>query len=72
MISEFSIIKDNYASIINILKTYEINTIVNESLKLRKDSNLDFDKIFEASRLMEFAVLSDKDIKRKYSSKVSL
>lgn len=72
LINEFSIIKDNYASIINILKTYEINTIVNESLKLRKDSNLDFDKIFEASRLMEFAVLSDKDIKRKYSSKVSL
>ena len=26
LISEFSIIKDNYASIINILKTYEINT----------------------------------------------
>lgn len=72
LINKYSIIKDSYSDLIDILKTYDINTIVDESLKLRKDSNLDFDKIFEASRLMEFAVLADEDIKKKYSSKVSL
>lgn len=72
LINEYSIIKDIYADIINILKTYNIDNIVNEALKLRKDSNLDFDKIFVASRLMEFAVLTDENTANEYSSKVSL
>lgn len=56
-----------YANIINVLKTYSIEEIVNESIRLANLNNL-----ADASNLMEFAVAADSKSKSKYAYSLSL
>ena len=72
LMEEYMCLKDIYNSIIEILETSDVNKIVEESFKIIKKDKWDDFNIIRASRLMEFAVLSDDDIKTKYYVKLSL
>lgn len=56
-----------YANAINILKTFDLDRIVSKSIRLVKMNNL-----VDAANLMEFAVVCDHDLRRKYEYKLSL
>lgn len=56
-----------YSNVIAILKTFSIEEIFNESIRLAGLNNLD-----DASKLMEFAVICDSKIKSQYSYKLSM
>ncbi|SDA48424.1 Hsp70 family protein [Methanobrevibacter millerae] len=60
-------IKKFYKDIIPILKTYSIEEIVVEAIRLVNSNNL-----MNAANLMEFAVVCDANIKSKYAYKLSL
>ena len=60
-------INDIYAEVINTLKTFSINEIIDESLRL---ANLNY--LSDAALLMEFAVVYNSDIKREYAYQLSL
>ncbi len=60
-------IHDIYANVINTLKTFSIEEIVNESIRLANLNNLG-----DASNLMEFAVVCDVRLKSRYSYRLSL
>ena len=60
-------VQDTYANIINTLKTFSLEEIVNESIRLVNLNNL-----ADASNLMEFAVVCDSRLKSKYAYKLSL
>ena len=60
-------VHDTYANIINTLKTFSLEEIVNESIRLVNLNNL-----VDASNLMEFAVVCDSGLKSKYGYKLSL
>lgn len=56
-----------YANAIIILKTFDMDMIVAESIRLVKANNL-----VDAASLMEFAVVCDYDLRKKYEYKLSL
>ena len=60
-------IKNRYKDIIPTLKTYSVDEIVAESLRLANLNNLT-----RAADLMEFAVVCDLEIKSKYAYRLSL
>lgn len=60
-------IGQQYHNVIEILKTYSANEILNESIRLAENGNYE-----DASRLLEFAVVYDKRIEKEYSYKLSL
>lgn len=67
LMDKHKIIYNDYIRVINTLKTYSIDEILNEALRLA-DSN----SLVDASRLMEFAVVADRDVRAKYAYKLSL
>lgn len=56
-----------YSNVMPTLKTFSIDEIVNESIRLSNLNNLN-----DASKLMEFAVVCDSKIKSQYSYKLSM
>lgn len=60
-------IKDIYESILPALKTYSVDEIVVESLKL-----VSLNELSNGANLMEFAVVCDAQVRQKYSYKMSL
>lgn len=60
-------VREMYSDVIATLKTFSLDEIVNEAIRLSNLNNLD-----GASKLMEFAVVYNPDIKSKYSYKLSL
>lgn len=60
-------INEGYINIIDILKTFSIDVMVNESIRLVNLNNLD-----DGSKLMEFAIVCDSRLKSKYAYKLSL
>lgn len=56
-----------YSNVIATLKTFSIEEILNESIRLAGLNNLD-----DASKLMEFVVVCDSKIKSQYSYKLSM
>ncbi len=56
-----------YSNVIATLKTFSIEEILKESIRLAGLNNLD-----DASKLMEFAVVCDSKIKSQYSYKLSM
>lgn len=56
-----------YANVINTLRTYSADEILNEALRLA-----DLNSLVDAAKLMEFAVVADRRIRAKYSYKLSL
>ena len=60
-------VHDDYINVINTLKTFSVEEIVNESVRLVNLNNLG-----DASKLMEFAVVCDSRVKSKYAYKLSL
>ncbi len=72
LMEEYSYINEMYEPFMDILNRHDVDEIVNESLKLIKKYKWDDSKKIEVARLMEFAVLTDDDVKDKYSVKLSL
>lgn len=72
LMENYSYINEMYEPFIDILNRHDVNEIVNESLKLIKKYKWDDSKKIEVARLMEFAVLTDDDVKDKYAIKLSL
>lgn len=72
LMENYSYINEMYEPFIDILNRHDVNEIVNESLKLIKKYKWDDSKKIEVARLMEFAVLTDDDVKDKYAVKLSL
>lgn len=72
LMDEYSYIKEMYLPFIDVLETYDVDKIVEESIKLIKKYKWDDVKKMEVARLMEFAVLTDDDVKEKYAVKLSL
>ena len=60
-------INEIYKGSIDTLKTYDKNQIMERALALADDGEL-----IEASKLLEFLVVYDEDIKDKYAYKLSL
>lgn len=60
-------IEKRYRNILPALKSYSVDEIVVEAVSLVKSNNL-----FEAANLMEFAVVSNSEIRKKYAYKMSL
>ena len=56
-----------YSCIINVLKTFDVEHIVSEAIRLVKMNNL-----VDAANLMEFAVVYDDGLRQKYEYKLSL
>lgn len=72
LMDEYLRVHEMYGSFMDVLRTCDVDKIVNESLKLIKKYKWDDSKKKEIARLMEFAVLADDDIKDKYAIKLSL
>lgn len=72
IMEDYSYIGEMYRPFMDILKTGDVDKIVDESLKLIKKYRWDDSKKIEIARLMEFAVLSDNEIESEYSGKLSL
>jgi serine/threonine-protein kinase len=72
LMNDYSYINEMYEPYIDILKTCNVDNYCNETRKLNKKYKWDDSKKIEMARLLEFAVLSDDDIKEKYSIKLSL
>lgn len=60
-------IREIYGGIINILKTYSVDEIVNEAIRLVNLNNLT-----DGANLMEFAVVCDSRVRQKYAYKLYL
>lgn len=67
LIEANELIKEMYWNVIHILKTYSLEEIVTEAIKLAELNNLN-----DAALLMEFAVVCDYNIQEKYSYQLSL
>lgn len=60
-------INNEYVNVINTLRTYSVDEILNEALRLA-----DLNSLVDAAKLMEFAVVADRRIRAKYAYKLSL
>ena len=67
LMGKYSEIHNIYKNIINILKTYSIDEILTEAIRLVSMNNL-----IDGANLMEFAVVCDSKIRRKYQYKLFL
>lgn len=72
LMEDYDYIGEMYESFMDVLKTKDVDKIVEESLKLIKKHKWDDSKKPEIARLMEFAVLTDDEVKDKYAVKLSL
>jgi hypothetical protein len=72
LMDDYSNINEMYEPHMDILKRNDVAEIVDKSNKIVDKNKWDASKIIGASRLMEFAVLADDDVKDKYAAKLSL
>lgn len=67
LMDKSKIIHDEYINVINILSTYSSEEIFAESIRLENSNEL-----VDASKLLEFLVVSDENIRKNYDYKLSL
>ena len=60
-------IHDAYVGLINVLKTYSVDEIVNEAVR-----QVNLNNLVDGANLMEFAVVCDSQVRQKYAYKMSL
>jgi serine/threonine-protein kinase len=72
VMDDYSYIKEMYEPHMAILKRNDVAEIVDKSNQIVNKNKWEGSKIIGASKLLEFAVLADDDVKDKYAARLSL